>query len=86
MKDRKKENSSSNEFMLSGFRISMKFALMCAWEHFRICFWGRVGGAVGGPVGGWGGGGLRRQAHRGKKGYVCVPCQQTLNIVSTLYI
>lgn len=55
--------------MLSGFRIGMKFALMCAREHFRICFWGEVGGAVGGPVGG--AGGLRRQADGAKKGYVC---------------
>lgn len=40
-----------------------------------------MGGAVGGPAGG-----LRRQADGGEKGYACVPCQQTLNIVSTLYI
>lgn len=58
----KKENSSSNEFMLSGFRFSMKFALMCAWEHFRICFWGGVGVRSGG---------VEETSRRGKKGYVC---------------
>lgn len=64
----KKETSSSNEFMLSGFRICMKF-YGSPREHFCICFWGGVGGAVGGPVGG--AGGLRRQADGAKKGYVC---------------
>lgn len=54
----KKGNPSSNEFMLSGFTISIKFALMCAWEHFRINLkFLRRGGrdAVGNPVEGEGG-------------------------------